>query len=302
MLWLILCIIAALTWSFSAFIDNYQTDVIFKGKIPQAMKVLNGPVYIIIAIIVGIIFKIQFPELGTIGFLMLSGALSSIGALAYYQALEHEEATGAAIIYQLQPILFLLIDFIIFGEQISLRQILGFVVILLAPVIVIFSRKRASSRRVEVRAVGLLTLYVIIATISAEFYTRSSGGIDYKAVFVFYLFGRGLMDCIIGLYPKYRKRHKYILKHRPKAYIFTVVFNQILCAFADFTYRYGLIIGLAAIASAVTNATQLVLTFLLGVILSIFWPNFGREKLKNHLIISHIIAVILCIIGIIIIQ
>ena len=58
MLWLILCIIAALTWSVSAFIDNYQTDVIFKGKTPQGMKVLNGPVYILISILVGIILKI----------------------------------------------------------------------------------------------------------------------------------------------------------------------------------------------------------------------------------------------------
>lgn len=302
MLWLILCILAALTWSFSAFIDNYQTDVIFKGRTPQAMKVLNGPVYIVISIIVGIIFRIQFPELGTIGFLMLSGALSSIGALAYYQALEHEEATGAAITYQLQPILFLLIDFIIFGEQISIQQILGFIIILLAPVIVVFSNKRANSRRMEVRAIGLLILYVVIATISAEISTRSSGGVDFKSVFVFYLLGRGVMDVIIGLFPKYRKRHKYILAHRAKAYVGTVIINQCLCAFADFAYRYGLIIGIAAIASAVTNAAELVLTFTLGIILSIIWPNFGREKLKHRLIVAHIIAVILCVIGIIIIQ
>jgi drug/metabolite transporter (DMT)-like permease len=302
MLWLILCILAALTWSFSAFIDNYQTDVIFKGRTPQAMKVLNGPVYIVISIIVGIIFRIQFPELGTIGFLMLSGALSSIGALAYYQALEHEEATGAAITYQLQPILFLLIDFIIFGEQISIRQILGFIIILLAPVIVVFSRKRANSRRMEVRAIGLLILYVVIATISAEISTRSSGGVDFKSVFVFYLLGRGVMDVIIGLFPKYRKRHKYILAHRAKAYVGTVVVNQCLCALADFAYRYGLIIGIAAIASAVTNAAELILTFTLGIILSIIWPNFGREKLKHRLVVAHIIAVILCVIGIIIIQ
>ena len=302
MLWLILCILAALTWSFSAFIDNYQTDVIFKGKTPQAMKVLNGPVYIVIAIAVGFFLKIQIPEIGSIAFLLLSGALSSIGALAYYQALEHEEATGAAITYQLQPILFLLIDFLIFGEQISFRQILGFIVILLAPIIVIFSRKRAKSRQIEIRAVGLLTLYVIIATISAEISTRSSTGVDYKAIFVFYLLGRGLMDCVIGLFPKYRKRHKYIMKHRPKTYVFTVVINQCLCAFADFAYRYSLILGLAAIASAVTNAAELILTFTLGIILSLIWPNFGREKLHKHLVIAHIIAVILCVVGIFIIQ
>ncbi len=302
MLWLILCIIAALTWSVSAFIDNYQTDVIFKGKTPQAMKVLNGPVYILISVVVGIIMQIQIPEFAQIGLLMLSGALSSVGALAYYQALENEEATGAAIFYQLQPVLFLIVDFLIFGETITPKQILGFVVILMAPIIVVFSRKRAKSRRMAIHAALLLVLYVIIATASAEIAVRSSASIDYRSVFVFYLFGRGFTDCLLGLIPKYRKRHKYILKRSPKAYVGTVVLNQCLCAFADFVYRYGLVIGVAALGSAVTNAAELILTFVLGIILSIVWPNFGREKLHRHLVIAHIIAVILCVIGIIIIQ
>ncbi len=302
MLWLILCILAALAWSFSAFIDNYQTDVIFKGKTPQAMKIVNGPVYIVISIIVATILKVQFPDITQIGLLMLSGALSSIGALVYYQALENEEATDAAIFYQLQPVLLLIIDFFIFHENISIQQILGFVIILLAPIIVILSRKRLKSRHIAMRAGALLVVYVLFATISAEISTRSSGGVDYKVIFVFYLFGRGLTDCLLGLIPKYHKRHKYIIKRQPKAYVGTVIVNQCLCAFADFTYRYGLILGLTAVASAITNAAELVITFTLGIILSIIWPNFGREKLQKRLIIAHVIAVILCVVGIFIIQ
>lgn len=302
MLWLILCIVAALTWSISAFIDNYQTDVIFKGKTPQAMKVLNGPVYILISIIVGLILQAPIPNIAQIGLLILSGALSSVGSLAYYQALKNEEATGATIFYQLQPVLFLIVDFLIFGESITAKQILGFIIILLAPIIVIFTRKRAKSRRMAIHAAALLILYVLIATASAEIAVRSTAGVDYRSVFIFYLFGHGLTDCLLGLIPKYRKRHKYIMKHSPKAYVGTVILNQCLCAFADFTYRYGLVIGIAALASAVTNAAQLILTFLLGIILSLIWPNFGREKLHRHLILAHVAAVILCIVGIIIIQ
>ncbi len=302
MLWIFLCIIAALTWSVSAFIDNYQTDVIFKGKTPQAMKVLNGPVYMLIAAAAGLIMQIQMPSVPQIGLLLLSGALNSVGILAYYQALKNEEATGAAIFYQLQPVIFLIADYLLFGESISPQQILGFIIILAAPIIVVFSRKRAKSRLMAIHAALLLILYVFIATASAEIAVRSTGDVDYKAVFVIYLFGRGLTDCLLGLIPKYRKRHKYIMKHKAKAYVATVVLNQLLCAFADFVYRYGLVIGVAALASAVTNASELILTFILGIILSLIWPNFGREELHRHLIIAHIVAVILCVVGIIIIQ
>ena len=302
MLWLFLCLIAALTWSFSAFIDNYQTDVIFKGKTPQAMKVLNGPIYIAIAVVTGIILKIQLPDAAQIGFLLLSGALNSIGVLAYYQALKNEEATGAAIFYQLQPVLFLIIDFILFGESITPKQIVGFIIILLAPVVIVFSRKRAKSRHTALRAAALLILYVLVATASAEIAVRNAATVDYRTVFVIYLFGRGLTDCLLGLMPKYRKRHKYVMKKTPKAYVGSVIANQCLCAFADYMYRYGLVLGIAALGSAITNAAELIMTFILGIVLSVIWPNFGREKLHRHLIVAHIIAVALCVAGIIIIQ
>ena len=92
------------------------------------------------------------------------------------------------------------------------------------------------------------------------------------------------------------------MKKTPKAYVGSVIANQCLCAFADYMYRYGLVLGIAALGSAITNAAELIMTFILGIVLSVIWPNFGREKLHRHLIVAHIIAVALCVAGIIIIQ
>lgn len=302
MLWILLGIIAAASWSFAAFIDNYLTDVIFRDRTPQAVKLASGPVYMIISIIIFLVAGANFPEPWQAGLLMLSGAISSVGTIAYYQALKHEEATGAAIFYQLQPIMFLIIDFLIFNESITLKQIAGFMIILSAPIIVVFSRKRKKSRSLEITAALLLVLYVFIATISAEISTRTSAGMNFIQVICFYLFSRGLTDCLFAFVPSYRKRHNYVAKRYKLKYFVPVVIDITLCAAADFAYRYSLIIGIAALSSAITNAAELILTFLFGIILSIIWPKFGREKLRRHLIIAHIIAVILCVAGIIIIQ
>lgn len=302
MLWLILCTIAAAIWSLGAFIDNYQTDVIFRNNKPQAMKILNGPIYIVIGIVVAFVAKMQMPELWQIGLLLLSGAINSVGSIAYYKALKNEEATGAAIFYQLQPILFLLINCLIFGDQISIRQIIGFVLILAAPLTVIFSRKRASARRTEIRAAILLIIYVVMATISGEIAIKVGQHLNFIPVFVFYIIGRGLSDCCIGLTPSLRRRHRYVMRTMRKQYLSTLIINQILNTGAEFAYRFGLILGISAIASAYTNAAELVLTFVLGVILSIIFPKFGREKLQRGLVLAHVIAVIFCVIGIIVIQ
>lgn len=302
MLWILLGIAAAASWSFAAFIDNYLTDVIFRDKMPQAVKLASGPVYILISIIVFLATGAIMPETWQAGLLILSGFISAIGTLAYYQALKNEEATGAAIFYQLQPIMFLAIDFFLFNESITFKQIIGFLVVLSAPIIVIFSRKHKKSRKLELTAALLLVLYVFIATISAEISTRTSVGMNFITVICFYLFGRGITDCLFNLLPSYRKRHKYAIKKYGLKYRFMVAFDIFLCSAADFAYRYSLIIGIAALSSAITNAAELILTFLFGIILSIIWPKFGREKLQRHLIIAHVVAVILCVVGIIIIQ
>ena len=302
MLWIILCLAAAALWSLGAFFDNYQTDVIFKNKLPEAMKRINGPFYVVIAIAIAIIFRIQLPAIDQIGFLLLSGIVNSVATLFYYAALKNEEATGAAIFYQLQPIFFLIIEFVLFGEKISAMQILGLVLILAAPLVVVFSRKRASARRTEMRAAILLIVYVLMATVSGEIAIRMGRGLDFIPVFVFYILGRGLSDCVISSIPRLRRRHKYVMKHNKKTYLSCVLVNQCICTCAEFAYRYGLIIGIAAIGSALTNAAELILTFIFGIILSIIWPKFGREKLNREVVLAHVIAVILCVIGIIVIQ
>jgi hypothetical protein len=110
------------------------------------------------------------------------------------------------------------------------------------------------------------------------------------------------MDCIIGLSPRLRQRHRYVLKNSRAKYLIPTLFNQILCSAADFAYRYGMVIGIASIASALTNSGELILTFVNGIVLSIIWPKFGREKLQRRVVLAHIIAVILCVVGIFIIQ
>ena len=302
MLWIILCILAASAWGLAAFIDNYQTDVIFRGKSPQSIKLINGPLYIIISIILVIVFRPQFPELWQIGLLILSGCISSIGTFAYYQALKHEEPTGAAIFYQLQPVMFLVADYLIFHEEITPLQIVGLVTILLAPFVIIFSRKRAKARRMEKIAAFFLVIYVAIATVSAELCIRAGAGLDFTAIIPFYIFGRGMTDCFAGVSPKLRRRNRSALKRYGFKYIGSAIVDSALCATADCCYRFSLIVGVSAIVSAFANAAELIITFLFGIVLSIIWPNFGREKLQRRIVLAHAIGVILCIIGLAIIQ
>ena len=303
MLWLILSIAAALAWSIGAFIDNYQTDVIFNKKLPESMKIINGISYLIAAAVFFFVVRPETIEIWQIVLLMLSGIFASLSSIPYFAGLKYEEATGAAIYYQLIPIIYLIAGWSIFNEPITPRQIIGFIVIIIAPILIIFSRKTIRSRRKEYASAFFFILYVILAATSGILSTRVGEDVSFTTVFFYFLLGRGLSDVtLFATHANWQKRIKYIWHHKRAPFLITVIITQIITIFAEASSRWSLILGVAALAAVVTNASELIITFVLGIILSAIWPKFGREKLTRHVVVAHLLAVILCVIGIIILQ
>ena len=57
-----------------------------------------------------------------------------------------------------------------------------------------------------------------------------------------------------------------------------------------------------ALASAASDSTTPIMIFFMGIVLTILWPNFGREKLNRKSVLVHLIATVLVVAGIILIQ
>lgn len=303
MLWLILSLITAAIYSFTAFLDNYVADVVFKNKKPQSIKVFNGATYLVFALILAIIFGVSEAPIENILLVMLSGVIASISSIPYYIALKEEEATGAAIYYQLQPIFYLLASVLFFGETISGKQIIALIMIMAAPVIIVLSRKRKKSRERQVKNAGLFVFYIFLLAVSGIISTHGGGDMEYNTLFIYFLFGRGLSDVVLSIAcPSWRKRFTQIFKENPIRLIGAVGLNQLLCIIAEFTSRLALIIGTSAIVSALVNSSELILTFILGIFLTLKWPKFGREHLHRHIIIAHLIGIILCVAGVLILE
>ena len=267
------------------------------------MKIANGISYIIAALVLLFVAPPAPIETWQALLLIASGVLASISSIPYFMGLKNEEATGATIYYQLIPVIYLLVGWLVFREPISLRQIIGFVVIIIAPVIIIFSRKRPRSRRKEVVSALFLLLYVAFNATSGILSTKVGGELPFTTVFFYLLIGRGFMDIFLFATNKsWQQRIKFILRRKRAQFLSLITINQVLTVVAEAASRMSLIAGVAALASVVANASQLILTFVLGIILSAIWPKFGREKLNRHVIIAHLLAVILCVSGIIILQ
>ena len=103
--------------------------------------------------------------------------------------------------------------------------------------------------------------------------------------------------------PKWRKRFKNVFRANRRKIIRPLLAHTLFAAATDFTYRNALVVAPAvALASATTDSATPIVIFFMGLLLTIVWPKFGREKLNRKTVIVHFIATILVVTGIILIQ
>lgn len=307
MSWLILVAIAVITDAIRIFADNYITDYYFKGRGSVSQKYFYGWFFVVLAIVMAIIFPIDFganpPEL--LFLLFLAGCLNSLAGIPYYRAIEIDDTTNVAIFVQLSPIVYLIFGWIFLHESFSPMQLVAFAIILAAPFLIIATAHK-KSRKLKIKTALLALLYVLISVIANLIFVKSSETTPMNFVqdMIFIFLGKGVGNLIIVAFkPKWIKRFKEVTKKSKKKMLRPLIINSFIGITKDFAYRAALTLAPAvALASVSTDSATPIMIFFLGIVFTLIWPNFGREKLTKKSVLVHLIATILVVTGIIIMQ
>ncbi len=304
--WIIILAIAVLSDALRIFIDNYISDVYFKERGAVSQKIVSGIatplVGLAIIIFLGLDFSAVSPE--TIIILVLSGILGSIAGIPYYRTLELDDSTNLGIFFQFSPILYLIIGWGIGDESFSFFKLLSCFVILTAPLLIILTARKRS-RKVRIKAALLAFLAILFYVASGEtFILGNSSSLNIFSEVGLVLVVKGLSDLtIIGSNRKLRSRLVKIIKISHGKVLFPINISIILRLVQEFSYRIGLIIApTVAIASAASDAIEPIVIFFMGLVLTLIWPKFGREKLQKKVVLVHFIATALVAVGIALMQ
>lgn len=304
--WLVVLAIAVVSDALRIFIDNYISDVYFKEKGAVSQKIVSGIVTPILGIIILIVTGFNFTEIPPVALtlLLMSGVLGSLAGIPYYKALEIDDSTNIGIFFQFSPILYLIIGWIIGDEQFSIIQLLACFIILAAPLLVVITAKKRS-RKVRIKAALLAFISIIFYVASGETFIQGNvDGINIFSEIGLVLITKGLSDLlIIGSRRKLRRRLTKVVKSSRRKVLFPINISIIMRVIQEFSYRIGLIIAPSvAIASAASDAVEPAVIFFMGLLLTILWPKFGREKLQKKTVFVHFIATVLVVIGIVILR
>ena len=304
--WLFFVIIAVLADSIRIFIDNYTSDVYFKGRGAASQKLFNAYSLIVIALIMFSFSGFDFSNLTFPNMLLIifSGILHGFAGVPYFRALELDESTNIGIFNQLAPVFYLILGWFFLGESFSPIQLIAFAVIIAAPLLIVLTARK-KSRKVKLKAVLFAFLYVIIAVIGNVLFVKvSPETVPFSISIGFVLIGKSIADFIIAYgNPKYRKRFFTVYKSSHHKILLPLTVNAVVGGVQQFTYRAALITApTVAVASAASDSAEPIAIFFLGLVLTLIWPRFGREKLNKKTVLVHFIATMLVVIGVILLQ
>lgn len=303
--WLALVAIAVIADSIRIFIDNYVSDVYFKGSGAFAQKFFYAFTAFICAGILFFIsdFGLLSISLSTLLMLILSGIMSNVASIPYYKALEIDDSTNLGIFIQLAPVLYLVLGWAFLGETLSFLQVIAFCVILAAPILIVLTTRKRS-RKTRLRAVFYSFLYVLIAVIANLIFVQQSTELDFLAGMTGLLIGKGIGAFLIfAVYPKWRRRFFQVVKKSKRRVLRPLIVNSVVGFFKDLAYRAALVVAPSvALASAASDSTEPIAIFFMGIVLTLVAPKFGREKLDSKTVFVHIIATVLVVVGIILLQ
>lgn len=306
MSWLAILAIAVISDALRIFIDNYASDYYFKEKGAVSQKIASGLILPIIGIIVLIVngFNPSAVDPIAIILLLLSGLLGSLAGIPYYRALELDDSTNIGLFFQFSPILYLLLNWLFFGQSFSIMQLIGSIIILGAPLMVVLTAKKRS-RKIRIMAATYAFISILFYVASGVLFVQTNTAeLGLFNEISLALIARGLSDLIIiGSRKHWRRRLAKVVKSSRRKVLIPIGASLLMRIIQEFSYRIGLVIApTVAIASAASDSVEPIVIFFMGLLLTLIWPKFGREKLQKKVILVHLIATILVVIGIVLMQ
>lgn len=304
--WLLCIAITVFAGALCIFISNYISDYYFKGKNANAQKNFYWLPFFIIGFTCLFITGVDFANIPFYIYLIFifSGFIASVAGIFYYKALELSDSTDFGIFHQLSPVFYLILGWILLDQNINTHQFIAFFIIFSAPILILVTTKKRS-RQIRLKAILYTIADILIDAAAAVIFVRfNTSDVNFITEMGFVYIGKGLGNLIIMLLnPKWRKCYHYIVKSSRRKVYFPLTCELIISTAKLFANNLALILAPSvALTSAITDSTKPIVIFFMGILLSLLWPRFGREKMNKKAILVHLVATVLVVIGICLIQ
>ena len=294
-------IFASFLWGVTNHIDKFMITGIEESK--NSIKIL----LVFSTFIAGIVltpiwlilsnFNISISLISLIS-ILCSSLFFIVATVLYFKAIEKNDASIVVVMFQMIPVFSYFLALILFKENLTIRQIVGSIIIIFSAIIISFDFNEKNNKE-KFKALLLMTLSSLCYSIYFILFDIGIRNSSYYSCTFWYQIGFLIMGIVLLLLKQFRIPFINALKKNGKRYFILNTTNEVINLLANLLVNYAnLLIPIALVN--VLNGFQGTFVFILGVIGTLLFPKYIKEDLNKKVVIQKIACIILGIIGLII--
>lgn len=298
MTWFFIALIGPLLWALVNHTDKFLLSGSVEGGKPGALMIISTVVGVAVSLIV-IVFKpdvLQIPLHASIT-LIVTGILFSLNILLYLFALNKSEATVVVPFYQLIPVIGLVLAYFILGETVSVRELIAGVVILIGALILSFEIDAEEGFSFKY----ITSLFMIVASfliaLSEVIFKAEALESDFWTSIFWQHIGLGIFGVFLLIFfPTWRRDFVELIRTNSKKMFFLNAGSEAISILGNLVFGFATLLAPIALVMLV-NAYQPVFVFVIGIILTIFFPHISTEKISRKNLIHRSVAIGIVLLG-----
>jgi len=296
---IILTLLSSFIWAITSYIDKYVLCKIdnFNNSLKTTL--------IFSTLIVGIIFspiwliKLKFNifiNFNILIIILISTLCYILSMFFYFKALENNDTSIVASMFQLVPIFSYILSGIFFNEILSLKELIGAIIIILSAIIISydFDNNNNKNKTIALLYMFFSSMFEAVYYFTFEISMRNS---NYELSSFWYQVFLLLIGVILINIKSYKNSFINMLKVNGKKFINLNFFNESLNLIANLMVNFANLTIPIAIANTL-NSFQGFFVFFIGIIGTMFFPKFISEDLSMENIVQKILCITFSLIGI----
>lgn len=296
--WLIFATIAPLLFAISNYIDKYLVSKYFKNSSPGVLVIFSSLMGLFILPII-YLFQPSVINIG-LGFAVLmvfNGFLYIITLIPYLYALQKDDTSTVVPLYQLIPAFTYGLGLIFLKENLTILQVTASLLIIVGAAGISFEynfgkiRINKKSLLLMFLSCFLIALNLVVfkfVALEKSFWTTSFWeyiGFSICALFLLVFIG------------SYRKQFISLFKNNKFKILSINAINEIINIIGKIIINFVSLLMPVTLVSVV-GGIQPFFVLILGVLLTLFFPNIIKENIKGKYLLQKLAAVFIMFIGV----
>lgn len=301
--WFLIALVTPVTAAFVNHFDKYLISKYTKESSVGSL-ILFSSLFAIVTL--PVLLVIQPDILSTIPWikalvLAVNGGLVMLAILFYLYALEIHEASYIAPMFELIPILTLILGFIILGEVIQISQLWAMALIILGSIILSLELN-GKDTKVNYKIILLMFGASLLYAVNAIIFKLIAVDQGFISSLFWDMLGKVMFGVLLFLgiksfrvdFLKLLRQHKYFV-------IGLNVVNEIMGLIGMIALVYAVMFAPVVIVQTV-GSLQTPFVFIIGIIITIFFPRFGKESTLLKHLVQKLIGIVLVTVGVYLLE